>query len=171
MKNISFLLILFCFLFVESAQAQLRDDLSSPYDYTGPIINKNVPTVDNALNRFFNSVAMSHSYSMNFSSFRGSYQNVNAYTNTMQFAFSPRLNGRVDVSFLHSPFGGNATTGQSQFQNRIVIQNAELNYRISDKASIHFQYQQLPTSYFGYDSYGYGRYNRYNRFGNSGFWY
>ena len=168
MKQLLFSL-LFSILLIGLAQAQLRDDLSKPYDYSGPIVNRNSPTVNNALNRFFNSVEMSHSYSMNFSSFGGSYQNVNAYTNTLTFDISPRMNGRVDVSFLHSPFGANLAQGQSSFQNQVVIQNAELNYKISDKAFIRFQYRQIPAGMFGNDPYN--RFGRNNMFSNNGFWY
>lgn len=154
-----------------SAEAQLREDLSSPYDYTGPVVNTKAPTVQNGLDRFFNSFDMSHSYEMSFSSFGGSYQNMNAYTNTMTFAFTPNLRGRVDVSFLHSPFGGSMAAGQNNFQNQVVIRNAELNYRISDKAFIQIQYQQMPRG-FGYNPYGYNRFGRYSsRYNNNGFWH
>lgn len=170
MKHILFTILLSTFFF-GFANAQLRDHLSKPYDYSGPIINRNSPTVDNALNRFFNSVQMSHSYSMNFSSFGGGYQNINAYTNTLTFDISPRMNGRVDVSFLHSPFGANLAQGQSSFQNQVVIQNAELNYKISDKAFIRFQYRQMPAGMYGYDPFGYGRFGRNSMFSNNGFWY
>lgn len=172
MKKSIFTFLLFTILFTGITNAQLRENLSSPYDYSGPIINRSVPTVDNALNRFFNSVEMSHSYSMNFSSFGGGYQNINAYTNTLTFDISPRLDGRVDVSFLHSPFGGNLAQGQSSFDNQVIIRNAELNYKISDRAFIRFQYQQLPAGFgYGYDPYGYGGFGRYNRSYDPGFWY
>lgn len=113
---------------------------------------------------------MSHSYSMNFSSFSGNYQSVNAYTNTIQFQFSERMNGRVDVSFLHSPFGGNQNfAGSNNFQNQVVIRNAELNYKISDNAFIRVQYQQLPRGFgYGYNPYGYNRFSRYR---NNWMWY
>ncbi len=166
--------LLLSLLISATAFAQLRQDLSSPYDYSGPIVNRSAPTVLNGLNRFFNSIEMSHSYSMNFSAFGGGYQNVNAYTNTLNFDISPRMNGRVDVSFLHSPFGGNLAQGQTSFQNQVVIENAELNYKISDKAFIKFQYRQLPAGYngYGYDPFGYSRFGRSNsRYNNYGYWY
>lgn len=177
MKRISLSLTLLSLLFTGTANGQLRADLSSPFDYSGPIINRSAPTVESGLNRFFNSIEMSHSYSMSFSSFGGGYQNVNAYTNTLTFDISPRMNGRVDVSFLHSPFGGNAAYGQSSFQNQVVIENAELNYKISDKAFIRFQYRQIPAGYFGgsnygYNPFGYNSFGRYNsRYDRHGFWY
>lgn len=172
MKKLFLSTILITLISVASANAQLRDDTATPYDYSGPIVNVNSPTVDNGLDRFFRTFKMSHSYSMNFGSYGGNYQNVNAYTNTMQFSLSPRLHGRVDVSFLHSPFGGNAYGSQGGFDNQVVIENAELNYQISDKANISIQYRQVPA-YYGYSpfgsGYGYG-YSRFNRFRNYG-WY
>lgn len=165
MKRLLFLL--FSVLFISSANAQLRGDLAGYYDYSGPLVNERVPTVQSGLNNFFSNIRMSHSYSMSFSSFGGNYQNLNAYTNTMQFAFNERLNGRVDVSFVHSPFGGNQNFGGSNnIGNQVFIRNAELNYKLSDKAFIRVQYQRLPG--YGYSPYGYDRFNRYR---NNWMWY
>lgn len=160
------------FIFITStvANAQFRADLPGYFDFTGPLVNERAPTVQTGLDRFFSNVKMSHSYSMSFNSFGGNYQNVNAYTNTMQFQFSDRMNGRVDVSFLHSPFGGNQNfAGSSNFQNQVIIRNAELNYKLSDNAFIRVQYQQLPSGFgYGYNPYGYNRFNRYR---NNWMWY
>lgn len=163
-----FLSLFISAIFIAGANAQLREDLNGYYDYTGPLINQSAPTVDSGLDKFFRSITMSHSYNMSFSSFGGNYQNVNAYTNTMQFAITPKLDGRVDISFLHSPFGGNQSfSGAPGFQNQVIIRNAELNYKISDKAFIRIQYQQLPRQY-GFSPYGYNRFDRYR---NNWMWY
>ncbi len=169
MKRLSFLLLFFI-ISTQIVRAQYRADLPGYYDYTGPLINERAPTVQSGLDRFFSSIQMSHSYSMNFSSFSGNYQSVNAYTNTMQFQLSERMNGRVDVSFLHSPFGGNQNfAGSSSFQNQVIISNAELNYKISDNAFIRVQYQQLPRGFgYGYNPYGHNRFSRYR---NAWMWY
>jgi len=166
MKKLSFILLLIGFC-TQLANAQYRSDLPGYYDYTGPLINERAPTVQNGLNRFFSNVKMSHSYNMSFNSYGGNYQNVNSYTNTMQFQISERMNGRVDVSFLHSPFGGNQNiSGANNFQSQVIIRNAELNYKISDKAFIRIQYQQLPSGLgYGYNPYG------YNRYRNNRMWY
>ena len=104
---------------------------------------------------------------MNFGSVGGSYQNVNSYTNTVNIMFSDNLTGRVDVSFLHSPFGGSDFVNSNNSLNgEILIRNAELNYKISDNAHIRFQYQQLPRGY-GYFNSGYGMFNR--GFGSYGY--
>jgi hypothetical protein len=143
-------------------QAQLRGDVSQPIDYRGSIVNSQSATVQSRLASFFqNNVQMSHSYSMNFSSIGGSYQNLNAYTNTMDISFSDRLHGRVDVSFFHSPFGGNNLYGFNQNEPKVMLSNAELNYKIGDNAMISLQYQRSPYNSYGISPYGYNRFNRF----------
>ncbi|SMO96083.1 hypothetical protein [Gracilimonas mengyeensis] len=169
MKKIFTLTFIFSLFISLQLSAQLRENLDAYYEYTGPIINKNAPTVQSGLNDFFqNRVKMSHSYSMSFGSVAGSYQNVNAYTNTMHFLFTENLTGRLDVSFLHSPFGGSDFVDTNNGINgEIMIRNAELNYQINDNAHIRFQYQQIPGGY-GYSpfrsGFGFDRYDRYDRF-------
>ncbi len=165
MKKLYFLFIPALVLFHSiDLSAQLRGDVSTPFDYQGTIINSNSATIQSKLASFFqNNVQFSHSYSMSFGSFGGSYQNLNAYTNTMNIAFSNRLQGRVDVSFFHSPFGGNSNLyGLNQNSPQIMLSNAELNYKISDNAWISFQYNRVPANAFGYSPYGFNNFNRYS---------
>lgn len=82
----------------------------------------------------------------------------------MNIAFTERLQGRVDVSLFHSPFGGSNLYSAGQNEPRIMISNAELNYQISDNATIRFQYQRLPYNPYGFSPFGYNRYNNFNRF-------
>lgn len=166
MKKTFSITFIFALLLSLPLSAQLRADLSNYYDYTGPVVNTKAQTVQNGLSNFFrNNVTMSHSYSMNFGSYGGTYQNVNAYTNTLNFMFSPQLTGRLDVSFLHSPFGGsNMINDNSNLGGEILIRNAELNYKISDNAHISLQYQQLPSNYGYYNPYRIGNYGFYNSF-------
>lgn len=166
MKKLFITTFVFAILLSTQLSAQLRDNLSKSYEFSGPIVNSQAPSVQNWLNNFFqNKVSMSHSYSMNFGAVGGTYQNVNAYTNTLNFMFTPNLTGRVDVSFLHSPFGGSDFVNTNNSLNgEILIRNAELNYQISDNAHIRFQYQQLPINYGffnpgGFGMYGYDRFN------------
>ena len=169
MNKSTFLLIpALLLLFSLNSNAQLRGDVSQPFDYRGAVVNTQSATVQNKLASFFeNNVQMSHSYSMSFTSFGGSYQNLNAYTNTMNIAFTERLQGRVDVSFFHSPFGGSNLYSAGQNEPRVMISNAELNYQISDKATIRFQYQRLPYNPYGFSPFGYNRYNNFNRFNST----
>jgi hypothetical protein len=171
MKNTLFLFILaFLLLTSSNVNAQYRGDVSQPIDYRGSIINSQSATVQSRLASFFeNNLEMSHSYSMSFGSIGGSYQSLNAYTNTMNIAFSDRLQGRVDVSFFHSPFGGSNLYGANQIEPQIMLSNAELNYKISDNATIRFQYQRVPYNSYGISPFGYNRFNNYNSF-NPGFY-
>lgn len=166
MKKLFILTFIFAIVGSTQLSAQLRENLNSSYDYSGPIINSNSPSVQVWLNNFFSEkVSMSHSYSMNFGSYGGSYQNVNAYTNTMNIMFNENLTGRVDVSFLHSPFGqSNLVNSNNDLGGKVLIRNAELNYKINDSAHINLRYQQLPVGFGHHNSpFGYG-FNRYNRF-------
>ncbi|HKK45168.1 MAG TPA: hypothetical protein VJ964_06570 [Balneolaceae bacterium] len=133
--------------------AQLRKNEGKPSDLMGPVTKTN--QVDRSrganLGNLFN-MTMDQSYSMMFSSFGGQLQNLNVYTNTMHFFFSPKLTGRVDLSVLHSPFGNSfLSNGKSNgLDARFMVQNAELDYQISDKSSISIHFQQLPSYGYGY---------------------
>jgi len=172
MKKLFTLTFVFALFLSFQLSAQLREDLPAYNDFSGPVINNQEATVQTWLSNFFqNNVTMSHSYSMNFGSVGGNYQNVNSYTNTLNFLFTENLTGRMDVSFLHSPFGGsNFVDTDNNIGGEVLIRNAELNYKISDNAHIQLRYQQLPSNYGYYNPYGYG-FSPYgnNRFGNN--WY
>src|SRR5690606_34647731 len=146
MKKIFNLTVLLTFILSLHVSAQLREDLNRDRYPHNTVVNTHAATVESSLSNFFmNNFSMSHSYSMSFGSVGGSFQNINAYTNTMQFAFSPQLTGRMDISFLHSPFGQSGLMNQNNnLGGRVMIRNAELNYKISDKAQIRLQYQQIP---------------------------
>lgn len=161
MKKIFNLTVLLTFILSLHVSAQLREDLNQDRYPHNTVVNTHAATVESSLSNFFmNNFSMSHSYSMSFGSVGGSFQNINAYTNTMQFAFSPQLTGRMDISFLHSPFGQSGLMNQNNnLGGRVMIRNAELNYKISDKAQIRLQYQQIPGAFGLYNPYGYNRYN------------
>lgn len=148
MKNIArfpLLLLLLSTVLASAASAQMRDDARSNADLTGPVVQQHNIEPGSWENLF--NMHMSHSYEMMFSSFGGEFQNVNAYTNTMRFAFTDRFTGRVDLSLLHSPFGSSMLGGSSQggLGAEFLIRNAELNYQISDRSSIHLRFQQVPA--------------------------
>jgi hypothetical protein len=165
MKKLFTLTFAFAIIFSVQLSAQLREDLPRYNDFSGPIINSQTSTVQSWLSNFFqNNVTMSHSYSMSFGAVGGSYQNVNAYTNTLNFMFTPDFTGRLDVSFLHSPFGGSGFVNtNNNLGGQVIIRNAELNYKLGDNARIQLQYQQLPAGYGYYNPYGLGAFG-YNRF-------
>lgn len=160
MKKLSITLAAFLIILIAGvsvAQAQLRKSQHTASDYSGPIVKQNNPSDGANLGNLFN-MKMSHSYSVNFSSFGGQYQNLNAYTNTMQFFFTDKLTGRVDLSLTHSPFSSNSSlngfdTGQ---EVQFILRNAELNYQLTENSSLHLQVNQCPQGYGYYP--GYGRY-------------
>ncbi|MGD8428206.1 MAG: hypothetical protein PVH63_11270 [Balneolaceae bacterium] len=148
--------------FSSITSAQLREDQSSSYDLMGPVVKKNQRDRSEGANlgNLFN-MTMDHSYSMMFSSFGGQFQNLNVYTNTMHFFFSENLTGRVDLSVLHSPFGNSflSSGGNSHgMDTQFIIQNAELNYKISDKSNISIHFQQLPSYSYGLNPWSTGYY-------------
>lgn len=128
-----------------AASAQMREHVQAEGDLTGNTVQHDTME-PGSLENLFN-MQMNHSYTMMFSSFGGQYQNINAYTNTMRFSFTDRLTGRLDLSLLHSPFGSSGVIGNQSngLGTQFLIRNAELNYQINDRSSIHLQFQQVPT--------------------------
>lgn len=164
-----FILLLLLAATAVPAEAQMREDLRRSGDWTGPVFST-TDRSDNALTRWLSGVdmEMGHSYNMSFGSVGGQYQNVNAYTNQMQFRFNEKLTGNVDVSLLHSPFGGNlaaAGMGASPLGGQVVIDRAQLDYQLSPNTHLSVQFSQRPWSSYGY-GYGAGTFmNRRHRLG------
>lgn len=134
------------------AQAQLRQDLVyQPEEYTTTLShsgsNGTVGSWMNLLN-----MTMSHSYSMTFSNVGGQMQNLNAYTNHMFFDISDRMDARLDISLLHSPFG-NSFMNNDNLGMQIIIDQARIDYRLSSNARISLQFSQRPA-YYGFGPYG-----------------
>lgn len=141
---------------VQPAAAQLRSE---------------VPTVDRApvqlfggngtaisLNKLFDPAdfRMDHSYEMSAGAFGGSGYSHGMYTNTMRWQPSNQFAARVDVGFLHSPFGSSLAGGpQAGIQNgQFFLRNAEIAYRPTESMQLHLSFRQSP--YGGYMSpYGY----------------
>lgn len=154
MKLFFLTLLLSLVLFAQS-YGQFRDGVQSYDEYSATMAttpnNNSVGDWMNMLN-----MTMSHSYSMSFSSYGGQMQNLNAYTNHMNFDISERFNAQFDVSVLHSPFGNSFMGSQNDLGARIIIDQARLDYKLSDNAHISVQFSQRP--YYGR---GYGMFDRY----------
>lgn len=156
---------------IYDAEAQLRKDLPSAYQLTGPtLMTQGQQRSETRLFNLFN-VSMGHSYEMSMSSFGGNVYNQNMYTNTLHLDFNESLQGRVDVAFAHSPFGqGMPSTNQT---GQVFVRNAELNYAISDRAHIRFQFNQIPPGmgyHSGFGRHGFGHSPYYSR-GHDPFYY
>lgn len=138
------------------ANAQLREDLSyQPETYTTTLSSSQHSGPGNWMNML--NMTMSHSYSMNFSSIGGQMQNMNAYTNHMFFDLSDRLKAQLDISLLHSPFGNSFMSNNNSLDAQIIVDQARIDYQLSDNASISFQFSQRPAYY------GYGAFSPFNR--------
>ena len=151
----SVLLIFIMLCAVSLTEAQLREDLSNGSDYSGVITYEQQPSSPGNWMNMLN-MTMNHSYSMTFSSFGGQMQNLNAYTNSMLFDISDNLNARVDVSFLHSPFGNSFMGDNSSLGSRIIVESARLDYKLSENSRITLEFSQRPYGYSPFSNYGYG---------------
>lgn len=146
MKKYLLILTVLTFGAVSIAEAQLRQDLNRSNDYTGAVVKTDQST-SGVLGDLMESLnmSMSHSYSMNFGSIGGQFQNLNAYTNHMTFDFSENLTGQVDVSVLHSPFGNSfMNMGSNDLGARVIIDRAQLDYQISPNTNLSIQFSQRP---------------------------
>jgi hypothetical protein len=147
--------LLFLTISVTQSYGQFRDGAQSYDEYSATVATTpNSNTVGDWMNML--NMTMSHSYSMSFSSYGGQMQNLNAYTNHMNFDISERFNAQFDVAVLHSPFGNSFMGSQNNLGAKIIIDQARLDYKISDNAHISIQFSQRP--YYGR---GYGMYDRY----------
>lgn len=142
------------FFGVSIAEAQLRDDLTHGSDYSGIITHEQQSNSPGNWMNMLN-MTMNHSYSMSFSSFGGNVQNLNAYTNSMNFDISDNLDAQLDVSFLHSPFGNNYM-GTDSFNSKIIIDRARLDYKLSENTNISLEFSQRPYRYSPFDNRGLG---------------
>jgi hypothetical protein len=143
----TFIAFLFVLVINQQSLAQFRSSEPSEYRNTGSILKVEQKQPVGGLSNFFN-MKMSHSYEASFMSMGGYNANVNMYTNTMTFDFSPKFSGRLDLALAHSPFGGSMPGMQTNGAN-FIIRNAELNYKFSENTFIRFSYQESPYSGFG----------------------
>ncbi len=152
-------LILILSLNVLVAEAQLRKDLSfQPEEYTGAVTHTQAPSAGSWMNML--NMTMSHSYSMSFTNFGGETYNMNAYTNSMFFDVSDRMDALLDVSLLHSPFGNSfLNNSNNSLGTQIIIDSARIDYRLSDNTRISLEFSQNPYRYGN----GFGNHSPFNR--------
>ncbi|MEX0995322.1 MAG: hypothetical protein WD599_07300 [Balneolaceae bacterium] len=165
MKKAILLSLFVMFGFSAMAEAQFRENVSQSSDYMGAVIKSDQSSqVGDWMNML--NMTMDHSYSMNFSNIGGQFQNLNAYTNHMTFGLSEDLTGRLDISFLHSPFGNSfMSSGFDNLGSRIVIDRAQLDYQISPNANVSIEFSQRPYHYSPFGSYYPGTFSGRNYFG------
>lgn len=112
-----------------------------------------------SLGQLFNAetVKFSQSYELSYSAGVGGNVGLGVYTTSLRWQPTARLAGRVDVGVAHSPFGDGAVQNVLGLDDgpRVFLRNAELAYRPTENAVLHFRVQQSP--YGAYASpYGYG---------------
>jgi hypothetical protein len=69
--------------------------------------------------------------------------NQGMYLNSMSYQISDPLLARVQIGYLHQPFGARGDAGQSG--GRVFVRSASLQYRPSDQMSVHFDYETVPA--------------------------
>src|SRR6056297_2967366 len=156
------LLAAIALLSVSAADAQLRKDLTphSNDSFGTSVTHTTKPGSAGSWMNLLN-MTMSHSYSMSFSNFGGQTQNLNAYTNSMYFDVSDKLDAQLNVSLLHSPFG-NSFNNNNNLGTQIIIDSARIDYKFSENTRISVEFSQNPyrNSFGGYNS-PFGRYIGY----------
>jgi hypothetical protein len=159
MKFLTLITVLILFVSI-SAEAQLRKDLNSTYqneDFSSTVTHTHSPSSPGNWMNLLN-MTMSHSYSMSFSNFGGQMQNLNAYTNSMFFDVSDRLDAQLNISVLHSPFGNSFMNNNNALNSQIIIDSARIDYKFSENTRISLQFSQNPY-YSPYGNYGFGNYH------------
>jgi hypothetical protein len=148
------------------AQAQLRAELP-----TGPagVAVFDQPTGGSFLSQYVNAetVKVSHSYELSYSSFGSEGVGLGVYTTSLRFQPTDRLAARVDVGVAHSPFGSSALQQGLGFgpdsQAQVYLRNATLAYRPTENTMFTISVQQSPfgsyASPYGYAPYGMSPYS------------
>jgi hypothetical protein len=153
------LIVMTLVFFSSFAFGQFKEDLNKKINVHDNLFN-NSPS--NFLLDFLSSdnFRMNHTMSMSYGISGADGMALGVYTNSMFFKFSDALTLNVDASIVNTPYN---TYGDSftKSVNGIYLSSARLNYKISEKTNITFEYRQIPAgmNYYG----GYDRYNRYNR--------
>ncbi|WP_069130688.1 hypothetical protein [Rhodohalobacter halophilus] len=153
MKFLTTLIIIFSFTALV-AEAQLRKDLQhQPEEYTGAVTHTHQASSPGSWMNLLN-MTMSHSYSMSFTNFGGQTHNLNAYTNSMFFDVSDKLDAQLDVSVLHSPFGNSFMNNTNNLGTQIIIDSAKIDYKFSENTRLSIEFSQNPyrSMYGGYNS-------------------
>ncbi len=112
---------------------------------------------NNMILGFINPKNFSMRHSFNVSMLTTGYGNVSltSYISSMNYKISNKLDVSADVKFQYSPFASSGFSSEysSSLQKNlsgVYLSRASLNYRISDNASINFQYRKYDESdYFG----------------------
>jgi hypothetical protein len=142
---------------VTASYGQKKVDEAQISDYSGPIIRKKDPSQGAKLGNLFN-MKMHQSLSASIGSWGGNMMNTVAFTNSMNFFFTPKLTGQFNVSLLTSPFSQVNFYGSPGTNKLQVALDARLNYQVSKNMDIHLELRRGPGRYGMYPGSFYGRY-------------
>ncbi len=146
--------------------------INTGYSQFKPIEKKKNPytaQTGNLILGIFNpkNFSMSHSFNVSMLSSGTGNLSLTTYTNSMNYKFNEKLSVSADVSMQYSPFASSVYgTGYSnQLQkdfSGVFLSKASLDYKISETASIKFEYRNIQNDPYGYYNpfYGYDRYGR-----------
>lgn len=93
-----------------------------------------------------NKFSMSHSYSLEFTSFGGQAFNRGLYLNTMQYQFSDPITMYLQIGMQHQPFGSQVEN--SPYQSKVFVSGAGLQYKPSDNFKVQLEYSEQPGLYY-----------------------
>lgn len=106
----------------------------------------------------------SQSYEATYGVGAGGSLGLGVYTASLRWNPTAKLAGRVDLGVAHSPFGSSGLQSALGVDGepRVFLRNAELAYRPTENAVLHFSVQQSPygryAAPYGYGGgYGHGR--------------
>ena len=148
------LAILPAMLFAEGSDTERRMGLASPgaWGMMLPQLEGGVSLLDPQR------LQMSQSYGLLYSTGGKSGDLVGLYQNRLSYHFSPRLNLRVDLGYLHRPVP--SLSRNATIRNQALLSAFQLDFQPIDNLFIQFNFRSLPVldyrnSPFGFrDSWG-----------------
>lgn len=106
-------------------------------------------------------IKMDQSYTLSVGTFGAQSITQGMYLNTLSYQFSIPLSMKVQLGFLHQPFG------TSDLASQFFISGAELKYQPFKNTSFRLQFRQYPRGY--YSPYNYYRSDLYHPFNHDEF--
>lgn len=152
-KSITILLLaVFLLSLPGQSFAQFKRDTNSP-NISGVLS----PASPASILGFFDpsKMTMHHSFSMSYGAMGSNGMALSTYMNTIDYRFSENLLFRANLGLMTSPYN---TFGEDFYLNKPkFFGGAELHYKFSDNASLHFQFESSPYTYNYYNNYNYYR--------------
>ncbi|RMD90279.1 MAG: hypothetical protein D6813_09395, partial [Calditrichaeota bacterium] len=97
-----------------------------------------------------NRFSMNQSYSFSFTTIGGKTLGQGLYLNTMSYRLANPLTMYLQIGFVNQPFG--SLREYSNFNNKLFISGAGLEYKPSENFKVQFEFSQTPGGLY-YNSY------------------